>query len=91
LPACLADPHSGREPRRLNMPVRRLNMPVRKTSRSSSATRESTRFDRRAAEQERSDRRRVIIKIVPEPQPTPSNQPVPSKEILRHHLPKKQD
>jgi hypothetical protein len=66
-------------------------MPVRKTSRSSSTTRGSRPFDQRAEQQERSERGRVIIKIVPEPQPTPADQSVPSKEILRRRRPKESD
>jgi len=61
-------------------------MPVRKTSRSSSKTRECKPFDQREDQRKPSERGRVIIKIVPEPQPTPPGEPVPADEILRRRL-----
>ena len=66
-------------------------MPVRKTSRSSSKTREGKPFDQRKDQQKPAERRRVIIKIVPEPQPTPPGQPVPTNEILRRRRVRRED
>ena len=66
-------------------------MPVRKTSRSSSKTREGKPFDQRDDRPKPPELGRVIVKIVPEPQPTPPGQPVPKDEILRRRRLRRED